>query len=173
MRARLLSLAGRGRHLAMGGLFMLVISAAAAVLAQRPAWESVPQDAGLVRLSLTLSGARVCRERTPEELATLPANMRSAQTCERRRAPVRIEMDIDDMPVIATDRPPSGLAGSGPSRIYERLVLPAGDYRISLRLRDDPTVAGYTHETTREVRLAPGQNLAIDFRAATGQFIFH
>ena len=173
MRPRLQSLAGRGRHLAMGGLFMLVISAAAAVLAQRPTWESVPEDAGLVRLSLTLSGTRICRERTPEELATLPANMRSAQACERRRAPVRIEMDINDRPVIATDRPPSGLAGSGPSRIYERRILPAGDYRITLRLRNNPAIAGFTHETTREVRLAPGQNLAIDFRAATGEFIFH
>ncbi len=173
MRRALQGLAGRGRHLVMGGIATLALSAATAVLSYWPEWQSVPEDAGLIRLSFTHPGGRVCRDRTPEELAALPPNMRTPQVCERRRAPVRVEMDIDGAPVVAADLPPTGLAGSGPSRAYKRLVLPAGSYHVALRLRDDPLTAGFSHEHNRQVVLEPGQNLAIDFRSATGEFVFH
>jgi hypothetical protein len=173
MRYWLRSLAGRTRHLVMGGLVMLAVSAATAVLSFWPEWQSVPEDAGLVRLSFTHSAGRICRDRTPAELAALPPNMRALQVCERRRAPVRVEMDVDGVPVVVADLPPTGLAGSGPSRAYKRLVLPAGDYEIALRLRDDPTVEDFTHQTVRRLTLAPGQNVAIDFRGATGDFVFY
>jgi hypothetical protein len=173
MRRRFASLAGRGHHLLLGGIVSVALSTGTAVLSSWPKWQSVADDAGLIRLSFTHSGGRICRDRTPEELAALPPNMRSAQVCERRRAPVRVEMDIDGEPVVATELPPSGLAGSGPSRAYKRLVLPAGSYEIVLRMRDDPLRAEFTHEHSRQVTLEPGQNLAIDFRSATGEFVFH
>lgn len=174
MRARLATLKARGRHLALGGLATLAVCAATAVLSFRPEWQSVPEDAALIRLSFAHSGPRVCRDRTAEELAALPPNMRAPQVCERRRAPVRIELDLDGAPVLARDLAPSGLAGSGPSRIYARLVVPAGRHAIALRLREDPAAAsGFTHDVLREVTLVPGQNLAIDFRGAAGEFIFH
>ena len=173
MRAVSRSLAGRGRHLALGGLTMLAISAASALLSAWPEWQSVPEDAGLIRLSFTHSSGRICRDRTPEELAALPPSMRNPQICERRRAPVRIEMDIDGAPVLAADLPPTGLAGSGPSRAYQRVLLPAGTHEVALRLRDDPTATEFTHQTVRRITLAPGQNLAIDFRSGTGEFVFH
>lgn len=173
MRRAVRDLAARWRHVALGTLVMLAVGAATAVLSSRPAWQSIPEEAGLVRLSFTHSGGRVCRDRTPEELAALPPNMRSAQVCERRRAPVHVEMDVNGAPVVDAELPPTGLAGSGPSRVYERLVLPAGRHEFALRLRDDPAVEGFTHQTRREVALAPGQNIAIDFNSATGEFFLH
>jgi hypothetical protein len=173
MRRQFASLAGRGRHLLLGGMVTVAVSAATAVLSFWPEWQSVPEDAALIRLSFTHSGNRICRDRTPEELAALPANMRAPQVCERRRAPVRVEMYIDGEPVVAADLLPTGLAGSGPSRAYKRLLMPAGSYQIALRLRDDPTAEDFTFEETRRVTLEPGQNLAIDFRSSTGQFVFY
>lgn len=163
----------RAPHLAAGGLLSLALVLGVAWLSARPQWQSLPPGNALVRLSFTHSGVRNCRDRTPEELAGLPPNMRSAQRCDRRRAPVRIEMDIDGRPVLAADRPPSGLAGSGPSRVYERFELPAGAYRIDLRLLDDPAVAGFTHAAAFDIRLGPAQSLAIDFDAAAGGFFLH
>lgn len=173
MRARFASLKARARHLALGGLVTLLVIAVGALLSFWPAWQSVPDNAALLRLSFAHSGLRVCRDRTPDELAALAPNMRAAQVCERRRAPVRIELDLDGVPVLARDLAPSGLAGSGPSRVYERLVLPAGEYQIALRLRDDPAAEGFAYSAQRAITLAPGQNLAIDFRGETGEFIFH
>ena len=127
----------------------------------------------VLRLSFAHSGVRNCRDRTEEELAALPRNMRNAQLCERRRAPVRIEMDIDGTTVYAADVSPTGLAGSGPSRMYERFELPAGDRRLTLRLQDDPSQSGYDYEAAFDISLAPGESIAVDFDAASGGFYIH
>jgi hypothetical protein len=82
-------------------------------------------------------------------------------------------MDIDAQPVIAADLPPSGLAGSGPSRIYRRVELPAKRYHLSLRMRDDPSVEGFTQEAAFQIDLSPAESVAIDFDSTTGSFFLH
>ena len=64
-------------------------------------------------------------------------------------------------------------AGSGPSRVYERLVLPAGTHDLTVRLRDRPDTEGFDYEAERRVDLAPAQSFVIDFRPAEGGFVFH
>ena len=50
----------------------------------------------------------------------------------------------------------------------ERLVVPAGEHRITVRLSDDVRArdTAYQHEST--VTLVPGQVLVIDFDAGKG-----
>ncbi|GIL02173.1 MAG: hypothetical protein BroJett030_20720 [Alphaproteobacteria bacterium] len=158
---------------AAGGALSLAVVLGVATLSGRPAWQSMSPQTALVRLSFTHSGVRNCRDRTAEELARLPPNMRSAQLCDRRRAPVRVEMEIDGRRVLAADLPPSGLVGSGPSRAYERIELPAGAHRLDLRLSDNPAADGFAYSATFDVTLAPAQSLAVDFNAASGGFFLH
>ena len=164
---------GRARHLVFGGALSLVVVLAAATLSAWPVWQSLAPDLAVVRLSFTLSGARNCRNRTAEELSRLPANMRQNQICDRRRAPVRIEMDVDGRPVLAADLPPSGLAGSGPSRVYHRVEVHAGRVGLEVRMRDDPATQDFTHRAQFVIDLAPGQSAAVDFDASTGRFFLH
>lgn len=164
---------GRLPQIALGGVLILALVLGVATLSARPAWQSLAPGIALVRLSLTHSGARNCRDRTADELAKLPKNMRSPQVCERRRAPVRVEMDVDGHSVLAADLPPSGLAGSGPSRIYHRIELPAGSYRLDLRLSDDPATRGFEYVAAFDVDLHPAESLAVDFDAASGGFFLH
>lgn len=164
---------GRAHHLAAGGAVSLAVMLAIAFLSAWPVWQSLAPGAALLRLSFTHSGVRNCRDRTAEELAKLPANMRASQVCDRRRAPVRIEMDIDGQQIFAADLPPSGLAGSGPSRIYRRVELPAGAYKVDLRMQDDPSVQDFTHKATFDIDLAQAESLAIDFDSTTGSFFLH
>ncbi len=173
MRQAFAPLSGRAKHLVLGTAVTMAVCLATALLSSWPRWQSVPEGAAILRLSFTHAGAQICRDRTPDELARLPPNMRSRQLCERRRAPVRIEMDVNGATVIAVDRKPSGVAGSGPSRVYERILLPAGSYDVALRLRDNSAATQFTAEARRQITLRPGQNLAIDYRASTGEFIFH
>lgn len=163
----------RAPHIALGGALSLALVLGVAVLSARPVWQSLPDGKGLLRLSLTHSGGRNCRDRTPEELAKLPPNMRDRQICDRRRAPIRVEMDIDGRQAIAVDAPPSGLAGSGPSRIYESIELSAGSYRIDLRMSDDPTAEGFAYQATIDIALEPARSIAIDFDAASRGFFLH
>lgn len=163
----------RPRHLIMGGVLSLAVVLGTAVLSAWPDWQSVPDNHGLLRLSFAQSGVRKCRDRTEQELAALPRNMRDAQLCERRRAPVRIEMDIDGVTVYAADVAPTGLAGSGPSRVYERFELPGGQRDVTLRLQDDPSQSGFDYEAGFDIDLAPGQSIAIDFDEGSGGFYIH
>jgi len=166
-------MSGRWHHLLLGGAISLVVVLATAAFSAWPAWQSLPADGALLRLSFTVSGARTCRDRTPEELAALSPNMRQAQICERRRMPVRVELEIDGRRVLAEDLPPSGLSGSGPSRVYRRFELPAGTYDVSVRLRTDPADPGFAATASRQITLEPGQNLAIDHDAGRGVFVFN
>jgi hypothetical protein len=163
----------RAHHLAAGGALSLIIVLGTATLSAWPTWQSLAPDSAVVRLSFTHSGARSCRDRTAEEIAGLPRNMRNAQLCERRRAPVRIEIDIDGKSAFVADLPPSGLAGSGPSRVYRRIKLPAGNYRLTFRMRDDPAVKGFTHEANFDIVLKPAQSIAVDFDPNRGGFFLH
>lgn len=164
---------GRLRHLVMGGFFSLAVVLAAAWLSAWPKWQSMPADTALIRLSFTHSGVRNCRDNTPEELAALPKNMRQARKCERRRAPVQVALMLDGETIYADELWPSGIAGSGPSRIYKRFTVPTGEHSISVKLRDDPGVAPrYTHEAQTRVTFAPARSFVIDFQAESGGFVF-
>ena len=164
---------GRGHHLGIGGVVTLALCRGVAWLSGRPAWRSMPEGTALLRLSFTHSGDRSasCRDRTPEELAKLPPNMRQTQVCDRRRPPIDVELEVDGAVVYAAEIAPSGLAGSGPSRIYERVLLPAGRHSLTVRMRDRPGDESYDYEATREIDLKPEQSFVIDFRKDSG-FVF-
>ncbi len=164
---------GRLHHLALGGFVTLVLSLGVAWLSASPAWQTVPENMALLRLSFTHSGDRSasCRDRTPEELAKLPPNMRQTQVCARRRPPIYVELEVDGALIYSAESAPSGIAGSGPSRLYERLLLPAGTHNLTVRMRDNPASEAYGYEAKRKIDLKPGQSFVIDFRKESG-FVF-
>lgn len=164
---------GRWRQLLLGLAVTLPLAFGVAVLSGAPDWQSTPANSGVLRLSFTHSGARDCRDRTEAELAALAKNMRARQICARRRAPVLVEMDVDGASILARELRPSGLAGSGPSRIYDSLPLPAGHHRVDIRMQDDPAAPGFTNSARFDLFLAAGQSIAIDFDPLQGGFFLH
>ncbi|WP_370402076.1 hypothetical protein [Sulfitobacter sp. JB4-11] len=163
----------RLHHIFFGTILSLAVVLGTAMLSSRPAWQSLPADHALLRLSFTQSGVRDCRDRTEAELAALPQNMRHDQLCARRRAPVYVELDLNGEAVFAQNLPPTGLSGTGPSRVYKRFVLPAGSYDVTVRLRDDPAAQDFTSIETQQLSLEPGQSFAIDYRKDAGGFVFN
>ena len=153
---------------------LAAVTAFAAAFSDWPAYRSIPHEAAVVKLSFTHSADRSaeCRRRTPEELAKLAPNMRRPMDCPRERRPLTTELSIDGQVVFAADLPPSGLSRDGPSQVYRRFVVPAGEHTIVARLRDTPRGSGYDHQRTAMVNLRPGQSLVIDFRADLGGFVF-
>ena len=67
---------------------------------------------------------------------------------------------------------PTGIAGDGPSRVYERFVLPAGEHDLAVRLRDTPRKEGFDYTRKARVALAAEQNFVIDFNPEANGFIF-
>lgn len=153
-------------QLLLYALFALVIG----VFSHWPTYRHVGDDQALIKVSFTHTGKPLgeCRTQSEAELAKLPPNMRAPMVCPRERSPVRFELAVDGQTVLTRSSPPSGLSRDGASAMYQRLVVPAGEHHLRVRLNDDARSVGFAYEREATVRLAPSQVLVIDFDAAKG-----
>jgi len=144
-----------------------------AYFSTEPRFSVVEPGEALVRVSFIHATERrqACRERSAEELAKLPPNMRAAQDCPRERAPLLVELELDGKLVLRREVQPSGLHRDGNVAVYQRLALPAGRHRIVARLRDRAE-GGFNYVKDETLELADGRVLIIDFNAARGGFAF-
>lgn len=137
-----------------------------------PHYRHLGADQALIRLSFSHAAQRIgeCRQRTPQELAKLPPNMRAPLDCPRERSPVAIELEIDGKLIYQALVPPSGFTRDGAATVYQRFPIAAGTHRVVARLKD--RVAGdFNHVREATLELKPGRVLVIDFVAAQGGFV--
>ena len=164
--------AARTTPLAIGGQVLLygVFALVVGLFSHWPPYHPLAADQALVKLSFTHSAKHVseCRQLSKEELAKLPPNMRAPTQCDRERAPVVVEVDIDGQPAIRHVAAPSGLSRDGASAAYKRLAVSAGTHRVAVRLKDSPGSGGFDYQREQDVTLVPGQILVIDFVAEQG-----
>jgi ferredoxin len=172
-RARLPKLARPVRWSGQAVAYAVLI-ASVGLLATRPAYRYLAADHAVLKLSFSHAGQplKPCRRYTPEELAQMPFNERTATSCERGRWPVYVELDLNGQTVYRATHEPAGLWSDGPSTVYERFEVPAGRHRVVARLRDDGAASGYTAVVERDIELTPGQNFVVDYRATEGGFLF-
>ncbi|MDH4061221.1 MAG: hypothetical protein OEU94_10455 [Aquincola sp.] len=153
-------------QVALYGLFALAIG----VFSQWPRYHPLGPGQALIKLSFTRVGKPVgdCRSLSDAELARLPPNMRTPTVCPRERSPITVQVDVDGVRSLDRSAPPSGLSRDGASAVYERLVVPSGQRRISVQLSDDVRAREAPYRREALVTLAPGQVLVIDFDAEKG-----
>jgi len=158
-----------GQFIVIAALF-----ASVAALADWPIYRQTPRGSAIVILTFVHGADRraECRRLTPEEIAKLPLNMRRVQDCPRGRRPVYVELDIGSEVAYRASLAPTGIAGDGPSRVYQRFVLPAGQYEVAVRMRDTARSEGFDYERKEKVTLKPDQMFVIDFRAEPAGFLF-
>jgi hypothetical protein len=139
-----------------------------------PAIHPIGPDEALIKVSFIHAGKPVgdCRPLSAAEMARLPPNMRAPMVCPRERSPVTVEVDLDGTPALRRTAQPSGLSRDGSAAVYQRLVVPAGEQRIAVRLKDDVRGAGFGYQRDATVTLAPAQVLVIDFDAEKGGITF-
>lgn len=158
------------------GQFIVIVAlfAGVATLSDWPTHAQIPKNSGVVMLTFVHGADRKgeCRRLTPEEIAKLPPNMRRVQDCPRGRRPIYVELDVDGRSLYKASLPPTGIAGDGPSRVYQRFVLPAGKYDVAVRMRDTARPDGFDHERRDSVELSPDQMFVIDYRPESGSFVF-
>jgi hypothetical protein len=141
--------------------------------ATSPAYTHLPPDEAMIKLSFAHYGKIVgeCRERTPEELAKLPANMRNPMDCPRERSPITIELDLNSEQIFRAELSPSGLSRDGMAYVYQSFQVPAGSHQLELRMRDDVRTEEFDHVRSVSIDLEPAQLLVIDFVAERGDFV--
>jgi hypothetical protein len=155
-------------------LFYAGFAAAVGAFASWPIYRATPEGTAQIKLSFNHSGARVeeCRRLTVEELSKLPSNKRRPTDCSRERLPVTIRLMMDGAPIYDAVLEPGGLSGDGQAKAYEKFVVSPGRHLIEARLRDSKRTEGFDYQGSFEAELTPGQNLAIDFKAEQGGFLF-
>lgn len=162
--------------LKLAGQFVVIAAlfAVVATLSDWPSYRSIPPGHAVVMLSFVHSADRQaeCRRLTPAEIAKLPPNMRRVQECPRGRRPIYVEFDLGNQSAFRASLAPTGIAGDGPSKVYQRFVVPAGEHDIAVRMRDSPRAEGFDHERKARVTLAADQMLVVDYRPESGNFVF-
>jgi hypothetical protein len=148
------------------GLFAVAVG----VFSAWPSFRQLAPDQALLRLSLLHPGAFLhdCRTRSAEELAKLPAHMRTAEDCPRERSPVHVKVMLDDVGLVDEHFAPSGLARDGAAAAYRRIAIPAGPHRLRVAVNDDARHADRFQTAEQTVQLVPGQVVLIDFDPRRG-----
>jgi hypothetical protein len=148
------------------GLFALAIG----VFSRWPLYHPIEPGQALIKLSFTRVGKPVgdCRKPSAEEQARLPPNMRAPEICPRERSPITVQVDVDGQRALERIAAPTGLSKDGAAAVYERLVVPAGERRLSVRLSDNVRARDKPYQRDATVKLVPGQVLVIDFDAEKG-----
>lgn len=161
-------------RLAVQFVVILVLFGVVAAFSDWPAYRQIPKGTGVVMLSFVHGADRraECRRLSAAEIAKLPPNMRRVQECPRERRALYVELDVDGKTIYRADLRPSGIAGDGPSRVYERFVLPIGEHQLAVRMRDTPRGDGFDHAREERIRLGVDQMLVIDFSSHRNEFLF-
>lgn len=155
-------------------VFVVLVMMFVGYFSSRPAYQQFPAGMAQIKMSFAHGGARKidCRKLTPAEIAKLPANERRPNTCTRERIPLHVQLTLDGELLYDDVLEATGLSKDGPSRTYQKLIVPAGPHLIVVRLRDTKRTSGFDYEATHDVVLQPLQNLAVDFKADAGGFSF-
>ncbi|WP_435627147.1 hypothetical protein [Candidatus Ferrigenium straubiae] len=157
------------------GIFYALFMGVIGYFSTFPTYTHLPPDETLIKLSFRHAGQHVgeCRERSAEELAKLPEYQRKGGTkvCPRGRSDVVVELEMDGKRLYHETLRPTGMAHSSNANIYRRIPVKAGVHTLTARLKDHPG-DDFNYVSNETVDLAPGRILVIDFKAATGGFIF-
>lgn len=119
---------------AAAALVAVAMTAAVAWLSRVPS-QLGGGAAAVIRLSWRVAGVSVeaCRTRTAEELAALPAHMRSPQECQRGLAPFALDVAVGGRPVVRDTVFPKGARSDRPVYVHRDLPMQAGRAALSVR----------------------------------------
>lgn len=120
------------RHFIIAALTAVVL-AAVVVLGQVPLGTGSGQATIRLAVRTVLSNAKICTDRTAEELEALPQHMRQARICDDVAPPYRLQIAIDGRDVFDERFAPGGLRGDRPLTVDRRVELPPGSVQMSIR----------------------------------------
>jgi hypothetical protein len=157
------------RYVAQAALYA-AFAAVVGYFSTQPSFSLLRPNDGLLRLSILAPGKPrfECRQRTPEELAKMPPQMRVQADCPRERSPVHVRVELDGAAVIDDAFPPAGLSRDGASAGYRRLAVPSGTHELKVQVNDDMRHSGFIYERAERIAIVPGQIVLIDFNPEQG-----
>ncbi len=141
-------------------------------LSTSPGYHYLQPDQAELKLAFKHAGKHVqeCHQRSEEELRKLPPNMRKKTDCSRERAPISIEIMLDQQVIAKRVFNPPGIHRDGTSFVYARFAIPSGEHQLAVNMQDriEPAHAGY--QKAAKIALRPGQVVVVGFDENKGGF---
>lgn len=137
-----------------------------------PQYKHLEDDQAMITLAISHAGERRedCRQKSPEEMAKLPPNMRISMDCPRERSPITVEVTLDGKSEISKSVEPPGLYKDQGIDIFQSIKVPAGKHLLSITMNDNVRVEGPTFSHQQDIELGAAQLLVIQFNSETGKF---
>ena len=168
--ARPNSIAGFAGQLVFFAILLVVLM----YISTSPPYKHFSGDKALLKLSIRHAGQikGKCHKPSEQELAKLSPNMRVSKICPRERSEVLLELELDGKFIYQDRLQPSGVKRDGVANVYRRFLVPPGQHKLVVRMKDHIELSEYNYVNQVEVNLAPAQIFVIDFETETGGFIF-
>lgn len=125
----------------------------------------LPDEMTEMQLVIRYSGKLLgeCQAVSGVEMEELAPNMRRAMVCPREKSPVYAELRIGGKLYFRDTIMPSGLHNDGVVAAYAQIPVRTGTAMVSLRVRDDRRVEGFTHTFEQPVELGVDSVVTIHF----------
>jgi hypothetical protein len=117
---------------AAGAAVALGFVAAVAALAHLPLGDPPADGELLVALRTAQARVETCTERTPAELAALPAHMRQLRVCDEVAVDYRLRVAVDGAPQVDRRIAHRGLRRTRPLVTDDRVRVAPGPHRIEI-----------------------------------------
>lgn len=161
-----------GRRAALGAVITVVTLAALWIGSRYPG--GLVSSKAVLRLSWRLPGQVVetCRDRSPEELAKLPAHMRVPRLCKAQALSYELAVTIDGVQRPRETFAPKGLRGDRPLIVGDELALTPGDHDITVAFV--PTVAAREAqrlELAFKAGFTAGRAILVTYDASVGRLV--
>ena len=163
----------RTKYAAQGIIYLLAILFIG-YLSNRPYYRPLNNDQAIIKLSFRHSGKLLskCRQRSEEELAALPPNMRIAEVCPRERSPILVELLLNNKIYYRDLLQPAGIHKDGMASLYKSFVVPSDEMKVEIRMKDHIEAKEFNSQLEQPVTLKPNNILVIDFKSTDNEFIF-
>ena len=132
-----------------------------------PPYRQLAEEEAVITLAFGHAAKRVseCTVLSQEELEKLAPNMRKPMDCPRERAPVTVELRLNDELAIQDVYQSPGLYQDQSVDVYRNVKVRHGEHRLSVWMNDDVNVQGHTYQFEQTVMLRPAQRLVVTFDA--------
>jgi len=157
---------GRARALLAGALTTALLGVATLVGSDAP-YRAPPSGGPALVVSLKHPGRTVEILRDPAaDDPTIPKHMRPQRTFERRRATVRLRIEVDGAIALEKSYAPSGLWGDGASIALETVTLSPGRHDVRISVGDGADAAEWTYSEARALDIGTLERRVVLFERA-------
>ncbi len=154
----------------VSALLSSVLLTAGIGFASRAAYAPKFEHAALLRLSwrMHMKQLHTCRTRTAEELAALPAHMRSPEVCTARHVEYRLTIRVDDGVPDTMLVVPTGAKGDRPLFVLHDVPLEPGEHQVHVEFAPTSAVANAAVLSYAGTLVAPAGRIRLITLSADG-----